>query len=371
MPVRRTRFRLLGALLTALLALGGLALVGGTGPASAATTVKVMPLGDSITGSPGCWRQILWSRLQTTGYTNVDFVGSLNDSTSCGTLYDGDNEGHGGFLATNILSQNLLPGWLSAALPDVVMMHLGTNDVWSSIPTATILTTYSGLVDQMRASNPKMRILVAQILPMNPSGCTTCAQGVIDLNAAIPAWAASKSTAASPITVVDQWTGFNTATDTADGVHPNAAGNQKMSDRFYPPLTAAVDSVSGSTPTVTPTTTSPSATPTTSSPSVTPTPTVTPTKACSATLTVVNAWAGGFIASVRVTAGSSAISRWTVTLTVPSGNSIPNLWNGQLSGTVVSSASWNSAIAAGGSTDFGFQGAGSPTGWGIASCTAS
>lgn len=99
------------------------------GPATgSAAPVRVMPLGDSITGSPGCWRADLWNRLRTGGYTNVDFVGTL-PAPGCGVTYDGDNEGHGGFLATNIANQNQLPGWLSATRPDVVMMHLGTNDV--------------------------------------------------------------------------------------------------------------------------------------------------------------------------------------------------------------------------------------------------
>jgi len=38
------------------------------GVSSAATPVRIMPLGDSITGSPGCWRALLWNRLQSTGY---------------------------------------------------------------------------------------------------------------------------------------------------------------------------------------------------------------------------------------------------------------------------------------------------------------
>ena len=46
--------------------------------------------------------------------------------------YDGDNEGHGGILGTNIADQNLLPAWLAATDPDVVLMHLGTNDVWNN-----------------------------------------------------------------------------------------------------------------------------------------------------------------------------------------------------------------------------------------------
>ena len=212
--------------------------------AHAATIVKIMPLGDSITGSPGCWRALLWNNLQNTGYTNINFVGTLNNSTSCGIPFDGDNEGHGGYLATNIANQNLLPGWLSATNPDIVMMHLGTNDVWNNIAPTTILAAYSTLVNQMRANNPHMRILVAQITPMNPSGCSACAQRVINLNAVIPGWASSKSTAQSPITVVNQWTGYNDSTDTIDGVHPNASGNAKIAAKWYSPLTAQITAVS-------------------------------------------------------------------------------------------------------------------------------
>ncbi|MDQ1287169.1 MAG: mannan endo,4-beta-mannosidase [Actinomycetota bacterium] len=53
-----------------------------------------------------------------------------------------------------------LPGWLSGTRPDVVMMRLGTNDVWNNIPASSLLLTFSGLVGQMRASNPFMQVLV-------------------------------------------------------------------------------------------------------------------------------------------------------------------------------------------------------------------
>jgi lysophospholipase L1-like esterase len=198
--------------------------------------VKIMALGDSITGSPGCWRALLWQMLPA---ARVDFVGTLPPQ-GCGFPYDGENEGHGGFLATSVANQDQLVGWLAATHPDVVMMHFGTNDVWSNIPTSTILAAYTRLVGQMRASKPAMKILVAQIIPMNASACPECAARVAGLNAAIPAWAASLSTTASPITVVDQWTGFSTATDTYDGVHPNNAGDVKIANRWYPAVSAAI-----------------------------------------------------------------------------------------------------------------------------------
>ena len=101
------------------------------GVAAAAEPVRIMPLGDSITGSPGCWRALLWNQLQSSGHTGFDFVGTLGPQ-GCGVPYDGDNEGHGGILGTNIADQNLLPAWLAATDPDVVLMHLGTNDVWNN-----------------------------------------------------------------------------------------------------------------------------------------------------------------------------------------------------------------------------------------------
>ncbi len=203
-----------------------------------------MPLGDSITGSPGCWRALLWQHLQQTGYTNIDMVGTLGPQ-GCSVPYDGDNEGHGGALVTAVADQNQLVGWLSSTRPDIVMMHFGTNDVWSNRTTDQILAAYSKLVDQMRASNAAMKILVAKIIPVAPSSCPECPARTVALNNTIPGWAASKTTSQSPITVVDQWTGWNATTDTGDGVHPNDAGIVKMADKWYAPLAAAIG---GTTP---------------------------------------------------------------------------------------------------------------------------
>jgi hypothetical protein len=45
------------------------------------------------------------------------------------------------------------------------------------------------------------------------------------------------STTASPVVVVDQWTGFSATSDTKDGVHPNdSTGSQKMADAWFAAL---------------------------------------------------------------------------------------------------------------------------------------
>jgi lysophospholipase L1-like esterase len=332
----RPLLRILQVVAGAVVLVTGMLVLAPAGPAQAAAT-RIMALGDSITGSPGCWRALLWQQLQSAGLTNIDMVGTL-PAQGCGFPYDGENEGHGGALVTAVADQNQLVGWLAATLPDIVIMHFGTNDVWSGRTPDQVLAAYSKLVDQMRASNPTMKILVAQIIPLAPAGCTDCPQRAVALNNAIPAWAAGKSTAASPITVVDQWTGFNSATDTGDGVHPNDSGNQKMAARWFPPLSSVLR---GITPPTTPPTTTP------------------PPGRCTATYHVVNAWQGAFQADVTITnGGTAATGGWTARIPFTDGQTISQLWGGTPTtsgGTVtVTNVSWNGALAPNASVTFGF-----------------
>lgn len=203
--------------------------------------VRIMPLGDSITGSPGCWRGGLWQQVTDAGY-DVDFVGS--QYAGCAPAgADLDHEGHGGALVTEVVASGQARAWLEQNTPDVVLMHFGTNDVWSNVPPDRILDAYTSIVTDLRDLNPDATILVAQIIPLEPDasfGCTDCPRRAMDLNAEIPAWAASLSTDRSPIVVVDQWTGFDAATDAYDGVHPNEAGNVKIAARWFEALDDAL-----------------------------------------------------------------------------------------------------------------------------------
>ncbi|MBM0260523.1 cellulose binding domain-containing protein, partial [Micromonospora sp. 4G55] len=95
----------------------------------------------------------------------------------------------------------------------------------------------------------------------------------------------------------------------------------------------------------------------------TPPPSTPPPGGASCTASVsLDSWTGGFVATVRVTAGSSAVSGWTVGLTLPAGAAVTNSWNAQPSGTSGSltfrNVSYNGQLGAGASTTFGFQGTG-------------
>jgi len=125
-----------------------------------------------------------------------------------------------------------------------VLMQYATNDIWGGVSLASVLSAYSFVVDQFRSQNPRVIFFVAQITPLHPSGCSSCEANVEALNSMIPSWAASKTTTASPIHVVNVWTALPQASYlpnsqyTSDGVHPNAAGSQLMADAWYAALVA-------------------------------------------------------------------------------------------------------------------------------------
>ena len=62
-----------------------------------------------------------------------------------------------------------------------------------------------------------------------------------DLNKAIIPWAQGLNSTESPIWVVDQYTGFSGTSDLRDGVHPNDAGDVKMTNVWYPAVVRAFE----------------------------------------------------------------------------------------------------------------------------------
>ncbi|GAA1878275.1 glucuronyl esterase domain-containing protein [Asanoa iriomotensis] len=93
---------------------------------------------------------------------------------------------------------------------------------------------------------------------------------------------------------------------------------------------------------------------------------------CTSTVSV-NQWTGGFVATIRVAAGSQALNGWTVALTLASGATITSAWNANRTGNSgavqFTNVAYNGSVAPGQSTEFGFQGTG--VGSGLSpSCTA-
>ena len=79
----------------------------------------------------------------------------------------------------------------------------------------------------------------------------------------------------------------------------------------------------------------------------------------SATFVKVSDWGSGYVAAYDIANGGSPIKSWTLSFTVVPGQTVTNSWNGTVtqSGThyVVTSATWNGALATGATAQLGFQ----------------
>ena len=214
------------------------------GPAHAESNggVRVMPLGDSITEgtqTPGGSRIGLWQRLVNDGYT-VDYVGSqFNGPASLG---DHDHEGHPGWRIDQI-DANIV-GWLNTYQPHTVLLHIGTNDVLQD-NSSTAPNRLSTLIDRITTTAPTAEVFVAQIIPL---GWSEGDAAVNSFNAAIPGIVQSKVNAGKKVHLVDMHSAL-TASDLDDGVHPTAAGYDKMAAVWYNALRGRLGSPALADPT--------------------------------------------------------------------------------------------------------------------------
>ncbi len=199
-----------------------------TAPAPPAASLRVMPLGDSITQGNtqlDSYRRPLWHALMAEG-ADVDFVGSQaanHNGSPPNPDFDLDHEGHWGWTADEVLAQ--MPGWAQAHRPDVALLHLGTNDMLGGSGIGSSLAELTGIIEALRAANPQVVVLLAQLIPTRFDEAN---ERIVELNQNLETLAASLSAAASPVVLVDQHTGFEPSTMTADGLHPNGIGEERM-----------------------------------------------------------------------------------------------------------------------------------------------
>jgi hypothetical protein len=210
---------------------------------TAAEPVTIMPLGDSITQgnqTMDSYRRPLFHKLTDAGY-QFRFVGSEKSNFTGPPPhpdFQQDNEGHFGWKITDVLAK--LDGWLDKNNPDIVLLHLGTNDNGQPNRTAdAIIADIGTMVDILRKHNPKVKILLAQLM--------TNWGDLVEVNRRIPELAKRKSTATSPVIVVDQVTGFDIRKDqdTVDGCHPNASGEEKMAAKWFAALASVLPKPKG------------------------------------------------------------------------------------------------------------------------------
>ena len=243
---------------------------------------RLVFIGDSITqggnGHPS-YRYSVFSHLANRGVpinaaTGYRFTGSVtgayqnNAGTTTnvnGQAFENTHDGHYGWRASwesarvalpagrynvNNLGSGTLLNWTAQSTtyatadagtlsytgatytPDTVSILIGINDLADGTAATQVRDDIGTLIDQLRASNPSVRIHLNRVLHTN-QGEPRDTQ-VNTLNALLPALVAAKNTASptSPVWLVDADTGFNPATQTYDAVHPNASGEAYVGDRI-------------------------------------------------------------------------------------------------------------------------------------------
>lgn len=200
--------------------------------------IRVMPVGDSITGYTG-ESSAGWVTMPGRVGPGYQLVTVGSQTAPNGTKH----EGHGawcvddaggrcthtnGYHAGGII-QNIA-GWLASFTPDVVVLNIGTNDryVVSSFNDAQVAAGIGTVIDLVRQNRPNCWVLVTGLRYRDEvGGYSTNA----NLNNLIQTTVNQKAAAGAFCSYFDQYSQVNNACDfrdCSDYVHPSDQGIAKM-----------------------------------------------------------------------------------------------------------------------------------------------
>jgi lysophospholipase L1-like esterase len=192
---------------------------------------KILPLGDSITWGlqyDGAYRVELFTKAVGAG-KKITFTGSQRNGPNmvAGQTFPKNNEGHSGWTITRVAG--LVPSPALDTPPHIVLLHIGTNDVYAS-GEAMMGDRLGSLIDKITSAAPSALVVVAKIVPL--SGASRNAT-IKTFNDGIPALVQKRAAQGKHVMVVDLNTGFTPSMLSTDGVHPNKSGYDFMGDRWY------------------------------------------------------------------------------------------------------------------------------------------
>jgi hypothetical protein len=201
-------------------------------PCPATGDCKILPLGDSITWGiqyDGAYRVELFTKAVADS-KKITFTGSLSNgpSTVSGQPFPKANEGHSGWTIDQ--DAGLIPSPALMTIPNIVLLHIGTNDIYASSGQSTMPDRLGKLVDKLIAGAPDALIVVAKITPLSNSSWNAT---IKTYNDAIPGVIKTRADAGKHVIGADMNTGFTSGMLSSDGVHPNQSGYDFMGDQFY------------------------------------------------------------------------------------------------------------------------------------------
>ena len=191
---------------------------------------KILPFGDSITegaksSDAAGYRSQLF-KLIVAAKLKVTFTGSQASGPAqvSGQPFPRMHEGHSGWTISQITA--LVPSPALDAKPNIVLLHIGTNDIGSRNPAAMAMRL-DALVEKIAKNAPDALIVLAQITTARTDNDIRDAY-----NAMMPAIVQSHAAKGQHIIGVDQ-NKVPTGGLSSDGVHPNDQGYVYMAGVWY------------------------------------------------------------------------------------------------------------------------------------------
>jgi Ca2+-binding RTX toxin-like protein len=126
-------------------------------------------------------------------------------------------------------------GFINTYQPDVVLLMLGTNDTNDSTLNE-MAADLNALIDQIQIQQPNAYILVSSLPPIDPTiKGEARAQLAAEFNALLPQLISAQG---DRVRYVNAGGSLGLSDLSEDGLHPTAAGYDKLGDAWYKALTA-------------------------------------------------------------------------------------------------------------------------------------
>ena len=206
--------------------------------------LKIMAIGDSITqgGKRDVKEYTYRLPLQMILHQQnivFDFIGSRieglhNDATwpnvAEGVPFDPDHDGYYGNKTADAVRKTIA-AYDQAMPPDIVLVHLGTNDQKYGNFSATVGEPLRKLIRFLRNQNPKVVVLLGH-LNFNDS------EAANEIRQVVESVANDLNSEKSPVATVHHYRNWyanpnHPYTDTYDWAHPNLKGQEKMARKWW------------------------------------------------------------------------------------------------------------------------------------------
>lgn len=233
-----------------------------TETSAADDTIKIMPLGDSITfgmADDGGYRKYLSYLLQQNGYKNVDLVGPEGKDSATfnyngqSVTYDDNHAGYSGYTITDLpggwmgklngILETMQKGdYIKKYSPDIILLQIGTNDISNGHLDGSEERLHQ-LLDYLKENMPSDgKIFLTTIPDLGNTFGGSTNNDIAKYNELVKKVAGEYSS--KNVIYADIHSVIDASKDLADGVHPNAGGYEKMGKYWFSQIESYLSSPS-------------------------------------------------------------------------------------------------------------------------------